>query len=547
MAILTSSILSRLSPAELAGILIILCALKVTFSLYRHDPNPSKLPVVGIPPGLFGRIRAIPACLTQYNSIIADGYLRYHKQKNPTAFVAPWVLSNYIHIIPPHLIPEHKSAPENVLSQVAAFQGENGNQAIGGREIFTHMYHVPIIRQKLTASLAKMLDPMVEELEMSFKEEWEQPWMQTKDAEGWVEMRIFEETMKIVSRTSNRVFGGVVICRDKAFLKNAIDFAVGVVMAGYGVQLAPKKMRWLVEPLVSIRNRRRLAFAARKLTPIIEERRAIIERNSRDESNTLEEPDDLLQYLIHEAINLGPPHDSVYQLACRYLVVNFVAIHTTSLGFSNNVANMAAYTDPTTGRSYWDILREEVEAVDRVSEEGPGVWTKRKLNKLVGLDSFIRETLRKNISGAVGMVRKVMPKEGHTYSNGLHVNHGQLIGVPTLSMHNDDDSTGQQALDFIGFRYSRPYQELSAEAAADTSATGGVGKLAAVTTADHYLSFGHGKHACPGRFFGVIEIKMLLNYCLLNYEIQSTERAPPQFVLANQAPPFNIVIKMRKR
>ena len=269
----------------------------------------------------------------------------------------------------------------------------------------------------------------------------------------------------------------------------------------------------LVEPLVSFRNRRRMAFAATKLTPIIEERKAIIERNSKGDS--LEEPvcripasvlvlkvnisylqDDLLQYLIHEAINLGPLHDSAYQLTCRYLVVNFAAIHTTSLAFSNSVANMAAYTDNLTGRSYWDLLREEVEAVDGESEEGPGVWTKRKLNKLVGLDSFVRETLRKDLSGSVGLVRKVVLKEGYTYSNGLHVSHGGLVGVPVLSLHNDDETTGHQALDFIGFRYSRPYQELSAQEAADI--TGGVGKFAAVTTGDQFLSFGHGKHAWSG-------------------------------------------------
>ncbi|KAF8432587.1 cytochrome P450, partial [Terfezia claveryi] len=318
-------------------------------------------------------------------------------------------------------------------------------------------------------------------------------------------------------------------------------------IAGFGVQLFPQEMRWLVEPLLSFRNRRRIAFAAKKLTPIIEERKAIIERNSKDESSSPEEPDDLLQYLLHEAIGQGPPHDSSYQVSCRYLLVNFAAIHTTSLTFSNSVANMAAYTDELTGCGYWDLLREEVEAVDRESEEGPGVWTKRKLNKLVGLDSFIRETLRKNFSGPVGLVRKVMPKEGYTYANGLHVNHGELVGVPTLSVHIDDDNTGKQALDFIGFRYSRPYQELAGQAATDISATGGIGKLAAVTTADEYLPFGHGKHACPGRFFGVIELKMSLKFCLLNYEIQPTKRAQTQYLWANPTPPFNIVIKMRKR
>ena len=35
-----------------------------------------------------------------------------------------------------------------------------------------------------------------------------------------------------------------IIGRDKAFLKNSIDFAVGVIMAGLGVQLFPREIRW---------------------------------------------------------------------------------------------------------------------------------------------------------------------------------------------------------------------------------------------------------------------------------------------------------------
>lgn len=37
------------------------------------------------------------------------------------------------------------------------------------------------------------------------------------------------------------------------------------------------------------------------------------------------------------------------------------------------------------------------------------------------------------------------------------------------------------------------------------------------TTPDH-LGFGHGVHACPGRFFAANEIKIALIFVLLNYD-----------------------------
>lgn len=167
------------------------------------------------------------------------------------------------------------------------------------------------------------------------------------------------------------------------------------------------------------------------------------------------------------------------------------------MAFAHTMGNLAAYRD-STGQSYWDLIHEEVLAVDRESEEGPGNWTKKKLNRLVGVDSFIRESLRLDMSPPVGLIRKVISKEGYTYSNGLHLKQEAFVGVPALCIHTDQDSikAGTDATEFDGFRFSRPYQELVVNApATDISATSGVGKHAAVTTNDQYLAFGHGKHA----------------------------------------------------
>ncbi|KAF8662735.1 hypothetical protein AX14_007030 [Amanita brunnescens Koide BX004] len=35
-----------------------------------------------------------------------------------------------------------------------------------------------------------------------------------------------------------------------------------------------------------------------------------------------------------------------------------------------------------------------------------------------------------------------------------------------------------------------------------------------------YLLFGHGRHACPGRFFVANELKAMLAHILLNYDVK---------------------------
>lgn len=48
-----------------------------------------------------------------------------------------------------------------------------------------------------------------------------------------------------------------------------------------------------------------------------------------------------------------------------------------------------------------------------------------------------------------------------------------------------------------------------------------------VTTPDH-LAFGHGKQACPGRFFAANEIKIVLIHLLLRYDWTIAEGRTPQ-------------------
>lgn len=43
-----------------------------------------------------------------------------------------------------------------------------------------------------------------------------------------------------------------------------------------------------------------------------------------------------------------------------------------------------------------------------------------------------------------------------------------------------------------------------------------------VTTGPDSLGFGHGQHACPGRFFAANEVKILMCHLLLKYDLELT-------------------------
>jgi cytochrome P450 len=47
-----------------------------------------------------------------------------------------------------------------------------------------------------------------------------------------------------------------------------------------------------------------------------------------------------------------------------------------------------------------------------------------------------------------------------------------------------------------------------------------------VTTSPTHLSFGHGEHACPGRFFASNEIKIVLCHLLMKYDWQYVPDEP---------------------
>ncbi|KAI9441475.1 cytochrome P450 [Lactarius indigo] len=152
---------------------------------------------------------------------------------------------------------------------------------------------------------------------------------------------------------------------------------------------------------------------------------------------------------------------------------------------------------------YVEPLRHDVETA--VAEEG---WAKAGLDKMHKIDSFLRETQR--FDSLVTMLRLAL--RPFTFSNGVTVPAGTLIAAPTGAIHRDEDIYPDPE-EFDGSRFVKLRKQ-------DEGAMGG---RQAFSLSHNNLTFGYGRHACPGRFFAVNEVKTFLAHVVVTYDVKFEE------------------------
>ena len=131
--------------------------------------------------------------------------------------------------------------------------------------------------------------------------------------------------------------------------------------------------------------------------------------------------------------------------------------------------------------------------------------------------------------------------EDITLSENVHLPKGSVIGVSgdrmwDATVHDDPDK-------FDGYRF---YRMRSSGASGASS-----NQAHLVSTSVDHLAFGHGKHACAGRFFVAHETKIALSHLLLKYDWKiakaSAGTKPMEFGLVLAADPkAKISIRGRK-
>ncbi|KAJ7356463.1 cytochrome P450 [Mycena albidolilacea] len=444
-----------------------------------------------------------PGALTSYldpfrfllrgEELIQQGYNRF----NGTVFRIPSVAGWKFVASGPTLLKDICYPPEDALSFEEAIRDQlQADLTLGPRDVPNHL--VPTLT-KLTRNCRPRFLDVRDELVCAFDD--------TLELEGtdWKPITVLPAVTDIVARISGRLFVGLPLWmhfpphgRNPEYQKFSIKHTFDVALFGRLIGYLPKFLRPILGPLISSRKRN-MRQAMRLLGPLVAERIALFERHGGDwpdkpvsfwdlsvHSASLMQAERLISWLLDMA---QPYQRTVPEVVQRILVVIMGAIHTLSFTFAEALLDLTTYT------SYIEPLREEVERI--INKQG---WTRAAL---VAVRNF-------------SIARKVIHPDGFTFSDRTFLPTGSFLQVPVRPVHLDPDNFVNPHV-FDGFRFYNMQSESAPEEGKARF------KQYMVTTEPTHLAFGHGKHACPGRW-----LKTMLAYIVLNYDIKlETEGVRP--------------------
>ena len=238
-------------------------------------------------------------------------------------------------------------------------------------------------------------------------------------------------------------------------------------------------------------------------------------------------------------------------MTMRLAMANFGSSHQTSIMATNLLFNILE-----SDKEYNTISLLQEEAAKCLEASG-GVWTKAAVAQMVKADSCSRETMRINAFGNRSLMRKVMVDNLYT-EDGILLPKGAMVSILAHPAQCDGD-VYDEPLKFDPFRFSRIREQssgtstpVSVSDSGETRTGSKDGSLTAVSTGPQHLIFGHGRHACPGRFLLDFELKMILYYLFLNYEVEllpeyEGKRPEVQWVAEAMMPPGNGKIRVKRR
>ncbi|KAI0804677.1 cytochrome P450 [Irpex lacteus] len=482
-------------------ILVLYIRSRLRFSAY------DSIPAVGYSSPLLSYITALQFYVNP-NKLLEEGYANYHG----AAFKIPFLNSWHVVVPGSKLIDELRQAKDGELSMLqAVVETMQLQHTMGDEATKTPANHTSIVRNELTRNINNVLPDIHDELEQCFPEI-------IPLTDEWKSITAMGKILQIVARVNGRVSVGVPACRDEEYLNVSITYTTKVVIYGRLLAMIPSFLRGIAAKNMAFRQQS-IDVVLKHVGPVIEERHRNMEIFGKD---WVGKPNDMLQWLLDSP---NTETDSISSLAQRLLILSFVSIHTTSMALTNALYRLALNPE------YLHPLRDE--AASAIAEWG---WTKAGIQKMRNADSFLKECQRLHGFESLNMERLAL--EDFTFKDGTVIPKGAFVSVAQRIAHTDPDYY-DNPLTFDPWRFSKGSEE-----------EGGVAQQTATKASLEYVSFGLGKHACPGRFFAMAELKAILAWLVLHYDVKMENEGvfpAPMYIQAKSPPNPNAKVLFRRR
>lgn len=283
---------------------------------------------------------------------------------------------------------------------------------------------------------------------------------------------------------------------------------------------------------------------------------------------------DGLQWIIEECYATQDPAQlDPVRVVRRLLYVNDISLHSTSFTVQNLIPDIYNFDQR---EALVEALREECSAV---LKEAGGVWSRDAVQKLKLVDATIRESMRLTPFASIALPRTVSARRAASSRTSadpicppqvvdphgifldspggkFHVPRGTVIATPIDPIHHDA-AVYPDPNRFNPFRFTQPGAARSIINAFDggegdrgdeQKTSGGPQAKSSATLDDRFLGFGFGKHACPGRFFALNEMKMFVAHMVLNYDVECLGKWPELTNMVWLKVPYNEGrVRVRKR
>ncbi|OHE96230.1 cytochrome P450 [Colletotrichum orchidophilum] len=524
--------ISQLLPTvtSLSGIgLVVLGSVALLYIISRaliSIPYPKGIPLIGEPDGATRfSVRTYMRFYTDCQGLFREAY------DNGKPVIILGIGFRHEVIMPTNAMRWVQTQPESQLNPSTAFaEVDQVYWALGHDRYVADAWQGILVKTELNAVLENICAAMNEELGVAFDK-----WFGT-DPE-WKEIDLLESLKMVVAQAASRFTIGPGICRDEDYLNLNFDIINQLITNAGASGASPRVLRPVVGRVVNLTIHGKINRLKKMFEPVWKERLETLQYE-RDDPNHIE-PQDHLQMMARFAKeHRSEEFNDIDMMTRRLIAANFGSMHQTSIQATNMLLNILG---SDTEFNTITTLRDEVNRV--LYADGDKNWTKAKVSKMVKADSVARETLRLNSFGGRALFRKVSV-DGFKTPDGYHLPKGTIISFLGQPAQTDGEFL-EDPLKYDPFRFSRMREDAAAK---DEKAP----PVTFVTTSPEHLPFGHGKHACPGRFLIDFELKMIIAYVLGHYDIEFPPeyngKRPENYWLTEALfPPDGVKIRIRRK